>query len=162
MIRPLRCFSIGLRTAWLQTNARRQVRRDHLVPVVALHPQHQLIARDAGVVDQDVDPAVTREHAGDHRVDRSRVGDLQRRDLGLPPRRLDLGHRRRRVVATRRGATTCAPREASIAATVRPMPRDAPVTIATLPVSWNMESRKVHVSSKLEKLNFALTLHFAL
>src|SRR5436190_1643082 len=38
------------------------------------------------------------------------------------------------ALSPRAVATTCAPREASIAATPRPMPRDAPVTIATLPV----------------------------
>src|SRR5436190_3272796 len=38
------------------------------------------------------------------------------------------------ALSPRAVATTCAPREASIAATPRPIPRDAPVTIATLPV----------------------------
>src|SRR3954469_7744936 len=33
-----------------------QVGRDHRVPVLALHPQHQLVARDARVVDEDIDP----------------------------------------------------------------------------------------------------------
>src|SRR5215510_11185264 len=35
-------------------------------------------------------------------------------------------------------ATTCAPREASVVATPRPMPRDAPVTMTTLPERSNM------------------------
>src|SRR5262245_30193106 len=42
----------------------------------------------------------------------------------------------------RAAATTCAPREASVAATLRPMPRDAPVTIATLPERSNMTRLK--------------------
>src|SRR5262245_22824867 len=42
------------------------------------------------------------------------------------------------ALSPRAVATMCAPREASVMATPRPMPRDAPVTIATLPERSNM------------------------
>src|SRR5215216_5813154 len=41
----------------------------------------------------------------------------------------------------RAAATTCAPRNASITATARPIPRDAPVTTATLPVRSSTQTR---------------------
>ena len=76
MMRPPRCWIIGLSTACAQRERRRQVGGEHLVPVVALHAQHQLVAGDAGVVDQDVDPAVRCERAVDQRVDRGGVGHV--------------------------------------------------------------------------------------
>ena len=79
MIRPPRCLIIGFSAACVSANVAGQVGREHRVPVVALHPQQQLIARDAGVVDQDVEPAVPLDdRRRDDRFDRAGIGDVER------------------------------------------------------------------------------------
>ena len=64
-----------------QREGRGQVRRQHRVPVLALHPHQQLIARDAGVADEDVEPPVARQIAP--AAPRARRGRSRRRS---PPR----------------------------------------------------------------------------
>src|SRR5581483_5290005 len=46
------------------------------VPVLLAHPQQEAVARDAGIVDEDVDPAPLLEDLVDHRLDVARVGDV--------------------------------------------------------------------------------------
>ena len=106
----------------------------HRVPVVALHAQHQLIARDAGVVHEDVDAPVPRQRRGDRGVDRlgwSVTSSVDR--LGLAAGRPNLVRHGLRHGSPRAAATTAAPRAASALAIARPIPRDAPVTRATRP-----------------------------
>ena len=78
MMRPERWRTIGLSAACVKRERGRQVGADHGVPVVALHAQQQPVARDAGVVDQNVDAPVPLEDAGHRRLDRRRVGHLER------------------------------------------------------------------------------------
>ena len=70
--------------------------------------------------------------AADQRVDRRRVGHVERRGLGAAAGRAGSPPRSPAAFSPRAAATTCAPRAASSSAMPRPMPRDAPVTIATL------------------------------
>ena len=118
-----------------QREGRGQVGRDHRVPVVALHPHQQLIAGDAGVADDDVEPAVPLDDRRRQLLERRRVGDVD----------ADAPRRARRssaiaatvsggVVAARRGHHDRALRRRAARAIARPMPRDAPVTSATFPV----------------------------
>ena len=72
MMRPPRCFSIGRIAAWARRERRGQIGGDDRVPVLALHAHQQLIARDAGVADQDVEPAVARDDAGRQLLERGR------------------------------------------------------------------------------------------
>ena len=133
MIRPPRCLIIGFSTACAQRERRRQVGGEHRVPVLALHPQHQLVAGDAGVVHQDVDPAVPLEHAADQRrrPTRASVTSSATRSAWPPAAAISSppSPRRCRRAPPRRRARPARPASAAIA---RPMPRDAPVTIATL------------------------------
>jgi hypothetical protein len=101
MMRPPRCLIIGFSTACVQRERRGQVRGDHGVPVVALHPQHQLVARDAGVVHQDVDAAVPLDTPATSASTRRGVGHVEPR-LAPPARRTISSHHRARVVAARR------------------------------------------------------------
>ena len=77
----------------------------HRVPVLALHPHQQLVAGDAGVADEDVEPAVPLDDRRPAAAStRRRVGHVEAR----PPRRVppaadDRRDRRGRVVAARRG-----------------------------------------------------------
>ena len=66
-------------------------------------------------------------------LERRAIGHVDADRLGRPPRRGDLRHRRRGVVAARRGDDV-APCRANCSAIARPIPRDAPVTSATFPV----------------------------
>ncbi|MNE45914.1 hypothetical protein D3C80_1402290 [compost metagenome] len=57
-----------------------------------LHLGETLVAQDAGVVHQDVDPAPAGHDLGDHGVDRRSVGDGSGVGHGLAAGRNDLGH----------------------------------------------------------------------
>jgi hypothetical protein len=82
-------------------------------------------ADDAGVVDQNVDPAQRRQQPVAARLDRGRVGDVH----ALGQRAADRPkHRAVEVPQDQLG-----PPSASRAASARPMPPAPPVTSATLP-----------------------------
>src|SRR5438067_1683409 len=85
-----------------EQEGRRQVRRDDRVPVVALHAQQQLIARDAGVADDDVEAAVALHDVAGRRLHRRRVGDVERHRVGRAPRRGQRVGARARVIAAGR------------------------------------------------------------
>ena len=85
IMRPARCFNIGRNADWQIVKAAVRLVAEHGVPILAFHPQQQLVARDAGVVDQDIDPAMALEHAADRCVAPTVVGDLERQRLGLAP-----------------------------------------------------------------------------
>ena len=109
-----------------QAEDRAQVGLDHLVPVLVLHAQRQVVARDAGVVDEDVDVAELLldrfDHA--HRICAASRTSSTASDAGrlLAPIFAPLA---------RRGADDVAPPARSSSAIARPMPREAPVTSAT-------------------------------
>ena len=67
-----------------QREGRRQVRRDHRVPVLALHPHQQLIARDPGVAHDDVEPSVARRRSRPAAPRAPPIGHVNAR----PPRRV--------------------------------------------------------------------------
>ena len=138
MIRPPRCFSIGRIAACVSTKRRGQVRREHGVPVVALHPHQQLIARDAGVADQDVEPPVPLDDAAGHALERGRVGDVDAQRLGPAAARRDARRRTRRRGRRAPRRRPSRPARRAAPAIARPMPRDAPVTSATLPDRSNI------------------------
>ena len=97
-----------------------QVRREDVVPILALHPQGQDVPRDSGVVDEDVDRAEVCDHRLGALFDRVFTRDVQRKGMGSPTRSGDLAatspslSRLRAASATDAPATgqfqrTCAP-----------------------------------------------------
>ena len=66
------------------------------------------------------------------RLHRGGVGDVEAHRLGAPPAAAMSAARRVRVIAARGGDDQSRPVRASRLAIARPMPRDAPVTSATL------------------------------
>ncbi len=52
-MRPFRFFIMRLHAGLRKTEHGREVGRDHRIPVVLLHAQQQVVARDGGVVHQD-------------------------------------------------------------------------------------------------------------
>ena len=109
-----------------------EVRVQHRVPVLVLEAHQQVVAREPGVVHEDVERA-------EGRLD-------IRHELGRPapcrPHRSRSPARRRRsppaasaaFAWSRPTTATFAPQPASTAAISRPIPRVLPVTSATLPV----------------------------
>ena len=81
--------------------------------------------RPAGVVDDDVEPAVLRGDGGDHRRHRGGVADI----AGHEVERAEVRHR-----SLRPTATTVAPAAAKRSLMARPMLRVPPVTSTTCPV----------------------------
>ncbi len=92
MIRPPLAWSIGRVTAFGRVEGAEQVRLEHVAPVVDAHAHDQVVARDAGVVDQDVDLAEGVERGLD-RAPRPPPAASRRpgRRAHLRPERLDLG-----------------------------------------------------------------------
>ena len=54
-----------------------QVDVDHLLPVVLRQLDRRPAQRDAGVVDEDVDPTAPLRDLGEYAVDRGAVGDVE-------------------------------------------------------------------------------------
>ena len=112
-----------------------QVRLEHLAPRVDAHAHDQVVARDAGVVDQDVDLAERVERGLDQRLGRLRLSHVRLDGERLAAQRLDL------LRGLLRGLRVARVREAHVGALLRepqrdrlPMPREPPVTTAHLPV----------------------------
>ncbi len=59
------------------------------MPVVVGHTQHQRVAGDAGVVDQDVQPTERRQRSVHELLGRWRLGDVGLNDRGTPAFALD-------------------------------------------------------------------------
>ena len=118
-----------------------EVGLDDRVPLLVLHPQQQVVARDAGVVDQDRDRRRSCDSiAAERGVDRRGVGDVERAcpSPAMPASasvRARSSPRRRRWSPCRRPSRRRAPSASAIA---RPMPRVAPVTSATCPASSSL------------------------
>ena len=120
---------------------RGQVGGDDLVPVGALHAQHQLVAGDAGVADQDVEAAVAGDDVGDDRRGGGAVGHVEGHGLGAAARGRDLVDRGLRVGAARRRRPPARRAPPARSRSSRPMPREAPVTSATCPSKVVMNAR---------------------
>ena len=112
---------------------RGEVHRDHRAPAVLGHVGQLLVAGDAGVVHDDVDAAELLLDV---------VGDPLRRVLGGDVEgevvAVELLHQRLTSSLAACGTSmpsTVAPSRCSTRAICSPMPREAPVTIATLPSS---------------------------
>ncbi len=73
-----------------------QVDRDHGVPLLVGHVEEHPVTRHAGVVDDDVEPAVPVDGGGDHRVGGRPLADVAGHDRGLAAAAADL---LRRLVA---------------------------------------------------------------
>ena len=93
--------------------------------------------RDAGVVDQDVEAAVTRGHRAEHVGDAFGARDVADLRLGGAAIVKDSGNGAPRGGSSTSSTTTRACWLANRRAMAAPMPEPAPVTTATLPGSWN-------------------------
>ena len=95
---------------------------------------HRRAVRDAGVRDEDVEPAVGEHRRLERRAHRGLAGHVHAEAERAPAadRRGDLVRDRARARPRRgRATTTCAPSAASRRATARPIPGAPPVTSAT-------------------------------
>ena len=120
-----------------------EVDLDDEVPLVLGHVGEHAVAQDAGVVDDDVEPAEGLDGLVDHLLRGREVAHVGAVDRRFAAHRLDLvdhllgragvGSLCRRGRAPRSFTITLAPCSASISAYSRPMPRPAPVTTATRP-----------------------------
>ena len=137
MMRPKRAFIIGLAAARIRRKAASRLTADDRLPLLVLHAQDEIVARDAGIVDEDVELAAQRlDRRGHERVDRGRVRQVARQ------RRHD---RRPARPQTLRASRHCCPKAPAVApcaasalAIAEPMPPRAPVTSAVIPVRSNM------------------------
>jgi hypothetical protein len=112
---------------------RTDIDRDHPIEICNVVVIRHATDVNSGIVDKNVDAAQAIDglcHGSFHRVGIGTVGlDRQRRPAGL----LDLGGKRLRAILR------CGIAEGDVRAIARqpaPMPRDPPVTRATLPASW--------------------------
>ena len=74
-----------LRHAFRQPEHRGQVGVEHRVPVLGLHAQQQLVARDGGVVHQDGRQPFGAFELGQQRIDGCRIADIQHGAAPLEP-----------------------------------------------------------------------------
>jgi hypothetical protein len=75
----------------------------HGVPVLALHAHEQLIACDAGVADDDIEPPVPIDDSRGYRLQGGRIRHVDAERFGLQAARLQRGHAVVGVIAARRG-----------------------------------------------------------
>ena len=68
---------------------RREVGRDHLVPLVIRHAEGEVVLGDAGVVDENVEPSVRLGDAPDGRGERRSIGNVDGDHAGRTARGLD-------------------------------------------------------------------------
>ena len=130
---PVALDHLALRGARAQKRAP-QMHRGDRVPILVGHLVDQIVAGDAGIVDEDVERAEPLGDLLDHRLD---LGGY--RDIGLEADRRDaMPSGDRSAVASapapsRSAIAIAAPSSASRSAVASPMPRAPPVTSATRP-----------------------------
>ena len=113
-----------------------EVDPDHVGPFLVLHPHREIVAGDAGIVDQDVELPERLDRLRHQRVDRGAVakvadqGDMIAAEPGA--KGLELA---RRSTPKPRAAPPAPPAPSAIA---EPIPPEAPVTRAVIPVRSNM------------------------
>ncbi len=111
-----------------------EIRAQHGVPFLAVHHHQVPVARDPGVVHEDVDRPERGRGVGHQALDLRLVGDVAWAGPGARPRRRQHPTRSRAASSrSRYEKATAAPRRASSSTMARPMPRDPPVTSATRP-----------------------------
>ena len=120
-----------------------QVGLDHAVPLGEFERVRRLADIDAGIVDEDVDPAELVGDAADHGGDRLLVGDVGRDRNRLGAAFLSSATAAADLASLRPTTAIAAPASASPRAMPSPMPPLPPVTIATLPV--RSKSCAVHI-----------------
>ena len=110
-------------------------------PVVLFHAHGEAVARDRGVVDENVEAAEFFENLLETGFDLLGVGDIHfHRERGAVSS-FDFGDQRSELLlVSRRDGNLCAASASAIAVS-RPMPCDAPVTRATLSFRLNIKSR---------------------
>jgi hypothetical protein len=89
----------------------------------------------SGIVDGEVEPPERRGCRFDEMLDGVLVGHIDRNDVGATAGAFDLAGNFRERASSRAGSATAAPSTASALAVAAPMPRLAPVTIPTFPLS---------------------------
>jgi len=87
---------------------------------------------DAGVADQDIDPAERGDHRRDARIDCLFVADVIATPIASPPPSRISAAAASAAARFRSAMATFAPSRAKVSAISLPMPLAAPVTIATL------------------------------
>ena len=125
--------------------ARRAIRRKAAVrltsitclPVLVLHAHGEAVAGDAGVGDQDVELRPAPPRPPDQACRRSRLGEVAGDDGGAARRARRPAPRARRRGCRR--APPSRPGACSARAIAPPMPPEAPVTRAVLPVRSNID-----------------------
>ena len=112
-----------------------QVGLEHVAPVVEAHPHDQVVAGDAGVVDEDVDLAEGLEDRLDQRLGAPRRPGRPSgsRAPGGPSASTSATVASAAAWLPRKLNATSAPWRASRSTIARPMPREPPVTSAVLP-----------------------------
>ena len=65
-----------------QAESRRQIDRQHRIPFRVLHAHEEIVARDAGIVDEDVERPDRRLGRGDERFDGFGIRKIAKRHLG--------------------------------------------------------------------------------
>ena len=133
MIRPQRFFSIALSRACVSRKAPVRFVRQHVVPIRALHAQHQPVAGDPGIVDQDLDFTESFQNSPGAGLDGLFAGHIQREGRSLAAGSFNLRNRlgQFRLIPGRERHRSAA--RASSSAHARPIPCDAPVTRAIRP-----------------------------
>ena len=125
--------AVGVQQGLRDVQLRLQVDRHDRVPAGGVHVDQQLVAGDAGVVDDDVDPAVPLAQVLD-RAAAAASAAVMSSCSAVPPISLATSASLS-PAAGMSTATTWAPSRAMTFAIAAPMPRAAPVTTATLPAS---------------------------
>ena len=114
-----------------------EIDRDDLIPLVVLHAHEEIVARDAGIVDENVDRRAERGLGRlGQRLDRVLVAEIAGRDEARDCRVRPSGASSASARVPDR--TTVAPCACSAFAIAPPMPPEAPVTSAVLPVRSNI------------------------
>ena len=106
---------------------------DDGVEVLVGHLQQALVPQDAGVGDQDVEPAERIDRCLDQLLRNLRAADGATTAAALPPSASMVRTASAATSASTSLMTTAAPWRASSRAYASPSPRPLPVTIATLP-----------------------------
>ena len=112
-----------------------EVGAQHGVPVFEFHAQGERVARDGGVVHQNVELAEFREHLLEAGFHLRGIGYVHGNGQRAPPAASISATSVASFSVLRAATATFAPATTSASAVERPMPCDAPVTRATL--SWS-------------------------
>ena len=136
MMRPQRRRIMVAQAGPRQAEARRQIDVEDLLPILVAQAHGDGVAGEPGIVDQDVDLAHGGLGVGDQLLAGCRVGEIGRQDMAALAQRRGQRLQRREPWCPR--ARPWRPGHAGRAAMAPPMPPEAPVTSAVLPLRSNM------------------------